>query len=740
MTRNLASSAAIGFALATAVLSLPALAQQAQSSSGSQSAAPEQTEKQKNPLEEVTVTAHYQFLSADTSGTTNLPLPVEKVPQSINIVSNDFINAADLKTLGQIAEYTPGATNNGSDLGLSSTMSLRGYPAEKAVDGLNDNDTNFEPDYAIYDRLEIVQGPSSVVYGISSPGGLVNFVTKGATENTPTYVMASAGSWDSYRVEAQGATALDASGSIRGIGLFVRDQGDSFMDYRNYQKTTLYGGLNFKLSDTLSAYVHGGYERYVRNSVDGGLPIQPDGTPALLPRSFFNGAPNMKLYTDLYHAEGDLAWSPTEALQIGLKARFEHSNTPGLTPYSFDMQFNGDVGLQVQQLNETLNQDIGLGLSGIYHLDALGLTNSFVSLGVVRQVNQQEEHWLITATCNFNIYDGQQALFGAYNDCLNQGDFSPYDVYLHTAITTASLQAVISPIKSLTLLLGESYSKPDVILSYDGVSSTFDFKGQASARVGATYEVVHGLNAYVSYSESFMPQENETYNNGVVGILPPLQGHQYEAGAKYLTNGGKLLLTAAAYQVYEKNIAAYQQSIDGVDYYQPIGEDSHKGFELSALGRIGSSWQINAGYSYLNPTIKSATPSELATQGQTELYVATQTSSLYLTREFLTGAARGLSLSGGFHYVSSVQTSFRSALANEEYAGTPGVPVPATKDIGGYAVADAGASYAFGQWLVQLNGRNLFSKRYFINLYETLFYGNEPGAPASFTLTIRRDF
>jgi outer membrane receptor for ferric coprogen and ferric-rhodotorulic acid len=549
-----------------------------------------------NVLQEVTVTAHYEFLSADTSGTTNLPLPLEKVPQTINLVSNDFINAADLKTLGQIAEYTPGATNNGSDLGLGSSISLRGYPAEKAVDGLNDNDTNFEPDYAIYDRLEVVQGPSSVVYGISSPGGLVNFVTKSATENTPTYVRASGGSWNTYRLEAQGVTALDASGSIRGIGIFVRDQGDSFTVDRNYQKTTAYGGVNVKLSDTLSAYVHGGYERYVRNSVDGGLPSQPDGTPALIPRSFFNGAPDMKLYTDLYHVEGDLAWSPTEALQIGLKARFEHSYTPGLTPYTIALQFNGDVGLQVQKLFETLNQDIGLGLSGIYHLDGIGLTNSFVSLGVVRQVNQQELNWLITATCNFNLYDNsQQALFDAYTGCLNQGNFSPYDERLHTAITTASLQAVISPIKSLTLLLGESYSKPDVTLSYNGVSGVFDFKGQFSARVGATYEFLHGLNAYVSYSESFLPQQNETYNNGVIGILPPLEGHQYEAGVKYLTNSGRLLLTAAAYQVHEKNIAAYQQSIDGVDYYQPIGEDSHKGFQVSALGRIGRSWQINAG-------------------------------------------------------------------------------------------------------------------------------------------------
>ena len=51
------------------------------------------------------------------------------------------------------------------------------------------------------------------------------------------------------------------------------------MDYRNDQKTSLYGGLNFKPSDNLSAYVHGGYERYVRNSIDGGCRSQPDGTP-----------------------------------------------------------------------------------------------------------------------------------------------------------------------------------------------------------------------------------------------------------------------------------------------------------------------------------------------------------------------------------------------------------------------------------------------------------------------------
>jgi iron complex outermembrane receptor protein len=701
---------------------------------------PPDTTNSASGLQEVTVTGHYQFLSADTSGTTNLPLPVEKVPQTINIVSNDFINAADLKTLGEIAEYTPGATNNGSDLNLGSTISLRGYPAQKEVDGLSDNDVGFEPDYAIYDRLEVVQGPSSVVYGISSPGGLVNFVTKSATPTTPSYLLASAGSWNTYRLEAQGATALDSSGSLRGIGIFVRDQGDSFVDYMNHQKTSVYGGLNFKPNDTLSAYVHGGYERYVRDSMDGGSPTEPDGTPSPLPRSFFIGNPYMKLYTDLFHAEGDVTWSPTEELQIGLKARFEHSNTPGLTPYSFALEPDGDIGQQVQKLFYTLNQDLGLGLSGIYHLDATGLANSFVSVGLVRQVSQQADDWLITPICNGNINDGQQAFIEGFSECLNAGNFTPYIYKTHTAITTASVQAVISPIKSLSFLLGESYSKPDVSVNTGGPPAIFDFKGQFSARLGATYEVLPGLNAYLSYSESFQPQANETYSNGVTGILPPLQGHQYEGGVKYLTNSGKLLLSAAVYQVHEKNIAAYQQTINGIDYYTPIGEDSHKGFEVSALGKLGSSWQVNAGYSYLQPKIIGASSSEQALVGETEVYVPEQTASTFLTHEFLSGVARGLTLGAGFHYQSSVLTSFRGALAREESAGTPGVPVPATKDIAGYVVADASASYTFDKWLFQLNARNLFNRRYFINLYQTLYYGNQQGASTNFMLTIQREF
>ncbi len=139
-------------------------------------------------IETVVVTAKMNFLSADTSGATGLPIPIEKVPQSISLVSNDFLRAADLKTVGDVADYTPGAVYGGTGEGVGAGLKLRGFRigfggGGQALDGLQVNEF-FNADYATTDRLEIVKGPASVIYGVSSPGGLVNRVTKSATATT----------------------------------------------------------------------------------------------------------------------------------------------------------------------------------------------------------------------------------------------------------------------------------------------------------------------------------------------------------------------------------------------------------------------------------------------------------------------------------------------------------------------------------------------------------------------------
>ncbi|MFD2500206.1 TonB-dependent receptor domain-containing protein [Rhizorhabdus histidinilytica] len=84
----------------------------------------------------------------------------------------------------------------------------------------------------------------------------------------------------------------------------------------------------------------------------------------------------------------------------------------------------------------------------------------------------------------------------------------------------------------------------------------------------------------------------------------------------------------------------------------------------------------------------------------------------------------GLLLGGGARYVGSVNTAYDGS----------------TRDIGSYTLVDASAGYSFDGWRLQLNLKNLFDKKYYINNYQTLFYGNVVGEPRSFTISVRRDF
>ncbi|HEY6925266.1 MAG TPA: TonB-dependent receptor plug domain-containing protein, partial [Steroidobacteraceae bacterium] len=403
--------------------------------------------KQQGPVVEVTVTGHYEFLSVDTSGTTNLPLPIEKVPQSISLVSDDFIKAADLNSLAAIAAYTPGAINEGNQLGLGTLIKIRGFTPGIAVDSIDiQGGTWFEPDNAIFERLEIVKGPSSVVYGISSPGGLVNYVTKSATPRTPDYLYARAGRWNSFRLEGQVAGALDPDGHIRAIGVMARDQGDSFMNILNHATTTVYGGINVDPGQAFSAYLHGGFERSERTAFDG-VPTESDGTPAPVGRSFCICASGLDLTTNVYHAEADLTWHATGLWDVSVKGNYQSSRTSGIIPYSFGLATNGNVGLGLETFNPDNNHNYGVGVSSLYRLDDTGLRASFVSLAALYQDNRQTlRNFYYPEDPNdypsVNIFSGQAAVSQAFYR-LAASPLKSFDLDLHERVATISGQSVL---------------------------------------------------------------------------------------------------------------------------------------------------------------------------------------------------------------------------------------------------------------------------------------------------------
>jgi len=126
----------------------------------------------------------------------------------------------------------------GNQLGFASKMELRGFGPGLAYDGITVGSGFYEPDYAIFDRLEIVKGPSSVVYGSRVLAGLVNFVTKSATPQTVDLSVGPSWSWNSFRAEGQLCrVALELEKwHVRAIGIVVGAiKVDSFINELNHQ-------------------------------------------------------------------------------------------------------------------------------------------------------------------------------------------------------------------------------------------------------------------------------------------------------------------------------------------------------------------------------------------------------------------------------------------------------------------------------------------------------------------------
>jgi iron complex outermembrane receptor protein len=203
----------------------------------------------------------------------------------------------------------------------------------------------------------------------------------------------------------------------------------------------------------------------------------------------------------------------------------------------------------------------------------------------------------------------------------------------------------------------------------------------------------------------------------------------------------RLLLSGALYQIDENNVPTTQLYLDtGVGYFNALGQVRHRGIELQSIGQITPTWQINAGYTYLDPKITKAVVSgssaQSATVGQMQLYLPRNTISMYTTYTLANTVLRGLSVGGGIRYVGAERTAYDTAAANMETFGNP----TRTKNLAGYMLIDANLSYSWGMWSAQLNAHNILDRHYYINNYQSLIYGNVVGEPANVAITIRRSF
>ncbi|MES2694617.1 MAG: TonB-dependent receptor plug domain-containing protein, partial [Verrucomicrobiota bacterium] len=251
---NLTSLALVGTLAATSV---PHLAGQA---------APPDTEDVVT-LKEFQVTTDRDrvgYLATESTAGTRTGAKLSETPFSVQVLTNEFMNDFQLFEMADQLRFIAGAFSGAEDTGANNGRTLRGFTPPILRDGFSRANP---PNRATVDRVEVIRGPVSTLYGQSGPGGLINYVSKRA-KRTPRYSLtATVGDEYGFKRFAGEATGPLVKDKLYYYGIYAHDYTESDLEYFYNEKDLFAGGITYMLSPTTS--VTASWERQMIESNQG---------------------------------------------------------------------------------------------------------------------------------------------------------------------------------------------------------------------------------------------------------------------------------------------------------------------------------------------------------------------------------------------------------------------------------------------------------------------------------------
>ncbi|MEE1926527.1 TonB-dependent siderophore receptor [Pseudomonas sp. 148P] len=657
---------------------------------------------------------------ATRSGTaTKTDTSILEIPQSINVVTAEQVQVQGARNLTQALRYTPGLNVGGftDRNAIADEITSRGFaPTPLYLDGAYvpyAGSLGGAPQIDPYtlERIEVLKGPSSVLFGQNQPGGLVNMVSKRPTAEARNQVRLGAGSYN--RVNG----AIDSSGPLDEQGVFayrligVANKGNDQVDHTHAERMLLAPSLSWTPDEatslTLLAQVQrdDGAADYQSLPRIGSLDRGPNGER--IDRNFYSGDSRYNDYKrdqlilgyDFRRTLGDdLAFRST-ARYIDIRDRYR-----GFYLRSFATDGAGEtdytranrVKLDWRQHNISYTVD-----NNLEYRFATGALQHTVLGGVdYRHFSRK--------------YDG----YNAYN-------VLPVELYGKNNYDTSSVTPQLdtrwdNTVRQTGVYLQDQVRLDQWLLTVGGrhdwaeidnkdllarsIASQRDHK--FTGRIGLTYLTDFGLAPYVSYSQSFLPTVGTEAPERGGKAFEPTEGEQYEVGVKYQPLE-KTLFTASLFQVKQMN--ALTGDDEYPQYQAQTGEVRSRGVELelkSSLERI----DVLAAATYIDSFYTKSTYGD---QGNRSEAQAPVTASLWLDYHLVDG----LTLGGGARYTGRKPGDSSSSF-----------------EVPSYTVYDATLRYDLGHFdpslrglQASLNVQNLFDREYVsdCNYSFGCYYGQE---------------
>ncbi|MCG6134597.1 MAG: TonB-dependent siderophore receptor [Nostoc sp. LLA-1] len=640
------------------------------------------------PIELVVTGEQDSYRVRDSSTATKTDTPLRDIPQSIQVVPQQVLRDQQVRNPSEALRNVPGvsqAQNSASRSGAA-TINIRGFDALRDIlrNGLRDPGSNIF-NLANIERVEVLKGPASVLFGQGSFGGLINYVTKQPLTEPYYSLEASAGSFNFYRGAVDLTGPLNDSKTVLYRLNMEALTTESFVDFYKEQQYFIAPVITWQISDRTKLTLEAEYLNRPRSSGNIGVPA----VGSVLPN------PNGRIPRNRNYTEPDSNDNIT-SLAVGYNLQHRFSENWELRNAFRFSRNDRDLDALLNDALATDNRTLSrIALSSdsdgqFFNSDTYTVgkfTTGSIQHQLVAGVNlTRQQSGFLTIVRQGASIDLFNPVYGQPigNETFRVGNDSSTDtlgIYVQDQITFMD---------NLKLLLGVRFDTFTGTTKNRITNAEQNLSGNAfSPRVGIVYQPIVPISLYASYSQSFNPVTGVTFEGSA---FQPERGTQYEIGVKAdLTD--RLSATLAFYDLTRSNISTADPTPGRVGFSIQTGEQRSRGIEFNIGGEILPGWNIIAGYAYNDAQI---TQDNRLPVGNLLTNTPRNSFNLWTSYELQEGALKGLGFGLGLFYVGDRQGD----LAN-------------TFQLPSYFLTDAAIFYKQDRFRASLNFKNLFDVTYY---------------------------
>ncbi|MGF6093742.1 TonB-dependent siderophore receptor [Pseudomonas sp. 18175] len=645
------------------------------------------------------------YLASRTAAGTKTDTALVEAPRSISVATREQMLDRNVQNLDDAVKYMPGivSASYGSDTRYD-WMRVRGFEPTQFLDGLplpRGVYANPKAETWNLDRLALLRGPASSVYGQTPPGGLLDMVSRRPSAESSNAIQVQYGS-DNYRqINFASTGKIDDEGQfLYGVSGVVRDAGTQ-VDHIDNKRYNIAPSLTWNIDPDTKLTFLSQFTRDDTGTTSQFMPIQGTKIKSSLGEVSHHknlGDPDYEFYDRTYYALGyafEHRFNDTWQFKQNLRYTKSELSFQQLTVASyayFPADAAGNIGRTTTNVDENIGQ---FAVDNNFQADfATGDITHTVLLGLDHQRTDTSFRTIYGTASSINIYNPVNT-----TPTLRPVGVTPYYDYNQKTVQTGLYVQDQMALDNWRLTLGgrEDWVHQGTTYFNKLDATNTDRSKNFSGNAALSYVFDSGFVPYLSYAESFQPASNASVNPLI--SYKPTEGKQWELGIKYQPPGSNTLLSAAVYDLTQKNVLVTRIGSGGESITDQAGEVKVKGLELEAVSDVTENLKVIAAYTLAKSEVQTG-----IYKGNRLQLIPNQQASLWTDYTWHTGPLDGFGIGFGARYTGNTYGDQANTWTGKANA---------------YTVFDGSVHYDLGRLdnslkgaSVKLNATNLFNKDY----------------------------